>query len=300
MVDIVTHAGIGLVLGAPLLVSAPEAALGLIFGSVLPDLDAFSRMFGKRTFLACHQTWSHSLPVIALISLMASVFAALAGWSWLHLGLGLAVGMTLHSLLDLTNTYGITLWLPLKRQRLCLEWMFFIDLGTIVLTVGALLWIAQRLTLESGVGWLPTASWCGAMAGWIGLRGWLRRRALRLAPTGTVALIPSAWLPWRFYGTVEEDGSVRLITVDLRRQRLTDDVRVPVHDVQVQELLRTVPEVAIMRGLSPAYHVVTVTTTGAEQVIRCRDLRVRNFTSRFGACDITRIDGRTTRIDFHA
>ena len=299
MVDIVTHAGIGLVLGAPFIASAPEVALGLVFGSVLPDLDVLSRVFGKRAFLVCHQTWSHSLPVIILISVIASCFAMLAGWSWFHLGLGLAVGMCLHSLLDLTNTYGIALWLPFQRRRVCLEWMFFIDLGTIVITVGALHWISTCIAQDELIDWLPTTAWCGSMSCWIFIRSLLRQRAMRLSPTGTVALIPSAWIPWRFYGTVNEGDVVRLITVDLLHQRITNDVHIQIHDAQVMELLREIPEIAIMRRLSPAYHAVEVSTVGDDQVITCKDLRTRNFTTTFGTCHITIRNGITTQIDFH-
>jgi membrane-bound metal-dependent hydrolase YbcI (DUF457 family) len=46
--DIITHAGIGLIAAAPLLNSHPELAAGLVAGSVLPDLDALNRVFGKR------------------------------------------------------------------------------------------------------------------------------------------------------------------------------------------------------------------------------------------------------------
>ena len=299
MVDIVTHAGIGLVLGAPFIASAPEVALGLVFGSVLPDLDALSRVFGKRAFLVCHQTWSHSLPVIVMLSVIASLFAALAGWSWFHLGLGLAVGMTVHSLLDLTNTYGIALWLPFRRQRMCLEWLFFIDLWTIVITVGALFWMCQKMVQEELIGWLPTTVWCGSMICWIFIRRLLRQRAMGLSPAGTVALIPSAWHPWRFYGTVNEGDVVRLITVDLFHRRITNDTHIHVYDAQVMELLREIPEIAIMRRLSPAYHVVEVTTVDDHQLITCKDLRMRNFTTTFGACDITLRNGRLHQINFH-
>jgi len=57
-VDIVTHAMMGLVAASPFAGERPEAAAAFAAGSVLPDLDALSRVFGKRAFLACHQTWS--------------------------------------------------------------------------------------------------------------------------------------------------------------------------------------------------------------------------------------------------
>ena len=72
-VDIVTHAMMGVVVASPALTHHPIAAGCFMFGSVLPDLDALSRVFGKRAFLKSHQTYSHALPVIAVIGLLAGV-----------------------------------------------------------------------------------------------------------------------------------------------------------------------------------------------------------------------------------
>jgi hypothetical protein len=90
---------------------------------VAPDLDVLSRLFGKRAFLAAHQTWSHALPLIAA----AGAAAYLLLDHRPAVPLALVAGMSLHALLDWTNTYGITLWLPFTRRRFCAEWVFFID-----------------------------------------------------------------------------------------------------------------------------------------------------------------------------
>ncbi len=60
--DIVTHGVMGVVIAAPFAVNHPEAAAAFMMGSVLPDADALSRVGGKRNFLKCHQTYTHSLP----------------------------------------------------------------------------------------------------------------------------------------------------------------------------------------------------------------------------------------------
>lgn len=299
MVDIVTHAAIGVVLGTPFMLTMPELALGLMFGSVAPDLDALSRLFGKRAFLAAHQTWSHSLPVIGLVGLATMLFSLSIDWSWWSLATGVVVGMALHSALDLTNTFGISLWLPFARGRRCLEWLFFIDLGVIALTTMALIWIIAAGFPYAPVGWLPTTSWAIALTLWVLWRAMLHRRAARLAPSGTVALIPSAWLPWRFYGTVREADAIRQITLDGRTGRSDDHARFTIHDAEVADILARVPEVQIMRALSPAYHALAIERTAAGVRIRCRDLRIRNFTGSFGACDIEAGAG-TLQVDFHA
>ncbi len=54
--DVVTHALIGLIGASPFAVSHPVAASCFALGAVAPDLDALSRLFGKRAFMRAHQT----------------------------------------------------------------------------------------------------------------------------------------------------------------------------------------------------------------------------------------------------
>ncbi len=46
--------------------------------------------------------------------------------------------MVFHSLLDYSNTYGITLLAPFSAKRFCGEWVFFIDVPVIVVSLGTL------------------------------------------------------------------------------------------------------------------------------------------------------------------
>src|SRR5262249_15935669 len=125
--DILTHAGIGLVAASPFLADRPELAVGVVAGSVLPDLDALYRLANKTTFLRAPQTWSHSLPIQVTFSIAVGTVAVFLGWSGVELGGGLLAGLHGHSLLDLTNTYGVAWFAPFSRRRFCLEWLFFID-----------------------------------------------------------------------------------------------------------------------------------------------------------------------------
>src|SRR5215468_216664 len=123
--DIVTHAGVGLVAASPFLADRPELAVGIVAGSVLPDLDALCRLQSKTAFLRAHQTWSHALPVQLTLSAGTAFIAALLGWRGIEVGMGLFAGFVGHSLLDLTNTYGVAWLTPFSRRRFCLEWVFF-------------------------------------------------------------------------------------------------------------------------------------------------------------------------------
>ncbi len=131
--DIVTHGMMGVVAASPFMAERPVASALFMLGSVLPDLDAFSRLFGKRAFLQAHQTYSHALPVIAFLAFIVS----LSRIDGMIGGVALALGMIFHSLLDVTNTYGIRLFAPFSSRRYCAEWVFFIDAIVLAATIPA-------------------------------------------------------------------------------------------------------------------------------------------------------------------
>ncbi len=57
LMDILTHAGIGLIAATHLLNSHPELAIGAAAGSVLPDLDALGRLFSKPPLMILNSSW---------------------------------------------------------------------------------------------------------------------------------------------------------------------------------------------------------------------------------------------------
>lgn len=266
--DVVTHAMTGFVLASPFVTTQPVAASTFMLASVAPDLDVLGRLCGKRAFLEAHQTWSHALPLIAfaggalllLTDLPPAVPAALVA------------GMALHVLLDWTNTYGIALWAPFTRRRSCGEWVFFVDAFVLMLSAAATATVALTWPAPP---W-PAAVYGALLAAYVGLKGWLRRRALRRCPPGTLALLPSALSPWRWFGCRREGDRVHLFRVD-GRVREERTVRVLPEDG-----VRDVPEFRIMRALSPAYHVVE---REGDRVL-CRDLRTRHFGARFGTLHV--------------
>lgn len=288
--DIVTHGLMGLALASPLLPEHPFAATGLALGSTLPDLDAFSRLGGKRAFMASHQTVTHSYPVIAALAVGVELALRLAGIEAPGLALGLAAGMCLHVTLDLTNTYGITPFAPFSWRRVCLEWVFFIDAIVLGASVAA---VACVLAGDDDPRWIAT--YAGGLLGYWGLRGALRRRAGRLAPAGTLSLLPSAWVPWRYYGCRRVPEGVQTFRLSGWSGRCDHETVWPVFDEDV-DAVWTLPEAQVMRSLSPAYHAVA---HDADRV-RCEDLRTRNFDTSFGALDVTLgADGQVVAKVFH-
>jgi membrane-bound metal-dependent hydrolase YbcI (DUF457 family) len=284
-VDILTHAGVGLIAASPLLASRPELALGVVAGSVLPDLDAFCRLWDQRAFLRAHQTWSHALPVQLAVSLAVAAVAALIGWNGLAFGGGLLVGLIGHSLLDLSNTFGVAWFTPFSRRRFCLEWVFFID-ALVLAAVAVTLWRVIPIWLQKGdVPALYAEAFFAFLSAYFLGKGVLRRRAGRFSPKAK-SLVPSALVPWRFFGTQREQQAVTLFRVDALTGAQAPVAQVPVLDELFAGVLETLPEFTLMREISPEYHVVSASADGPGTRLLCRDLRMRNFGTRFGDLEV--------------
>lgn len=277
----------------------PELALGIVAGSVLPDLDALARVFGKKSFLQVHQTWSHAIPLHVGASVLAGWCGHLLGLNGVMLGAGLLAGLVCHTFLDFTNTLGVTLLEPFYRKRLCLEWVFFIDAFVASLTflaTGITMWLFYR---DGDVPGHVPSIFFGVLGAYIVVKAMLRRRAGTFAREA-VSLIPSALRPWRFFGVVNSNECVDLFLVNAITGRRKTLAAQPVLDAAYEESLKDIPEFALMRSLSPAYHIVSARQTEAGTLLLCRDLRIRNFKTTFGDLEVL-LDSqnRVNHIEFH-
>jgi membrane-bound metal-dependent hydrolase YbcI (DUF457 family) len=283
--DIVTHAGIGLVAAAPLISTRPELALGIVAGSVVPDLDAFGRIFGKTAFLRIHQTWSHAIPVQAGFSCLAGLGAHVLGFDGLVFGTGLFFGLAFHTFLDSTNTLGVTLFAPFIRKRLCLEWVFFIDAFVVVLTFVSASLSVWKFSRNGEVPAQLALVFFAALTAYLAAKAILRLRAGMFAPDA-ISLIPSALLPWRFFGVANRDNYVRLFQINAITSQRKGIAEQEILDAVYAEVLDDIPEFKLMRKLSPAYHIVSARPTEAGTLLLCRDLRTRNFKTTFGDLEL--------------
>lgn len=150
--DVVTHGLMGIIVASPFLAEHPLPAACFMMGSVLPDLDAFSRVMGKRRFLQVHQTYSHALPVIAIVGAVFWAVLAATGTSSPRAAAALALGMIFHSLFDVTNTYGIRLLAPFSSRRFCTEWVFFIDSVVVAATIPTAGYVVWRMMTSGDAG----------------------------------------------------------------------------------------------------------------------------------------------------
>lgn len=285
--DVVTHGMMGVAIAGPWLSSYPAASAGFILGSVVPDLDAFSRCFGKRAFLTWHQGWTHSL--------FGMVIGGLFAWGLLNqtfpelapLPIGLAAGAVLHAILDLTNTYGVRLLSPLTQRRFCLEWVFFIDSVVITLTTGTFAIVACNLSGDSSRAKFLSGGYVVCLAGYIAVKGLLRVRASTLCSRDVLSIVPSALWPWEFFTCERQDSRV----ISRRLNAVTGSQEViattTILDAEFRRYLEPLPEFHAMSALSPAYHVVECIRDSEKIFLSCRDMRIINFRTSFGKLDVT-------------
>jgi membrane-bound metal-dependent hydrolase YbcI (DUF457 family) len=283
--DILTHAAIGLIAAGPLLVNSPELAIGIVAGSVLPDLDAFSRLWDKWAFLRLHQTWSHAFPVQLVFSLAVGLAAAGIGWNEVALGGGVLAGLLFHSLLDLCNTFGVAFLLPFSHRRFCLEWVFFIDLVVLLALAVTLTFVVPAWFRKGEVPPIYSISLFVFLSAYILGKGWFRKRAGSLFPDAK-SLVPSALVPWRFFGTERQTDEIRLFRVSVITGAQFPVALVQVFDKSFEDLLQNLPEFRVMRELSSEYHVVGASSEGQGTLLLCRDMRMRNFGTRFGDLEV--------------
>jgi membrane-bound metal-dependent hydrolase YbcI (DUF457 family) len=285
--DIVTHGLMGVAVGGPFLGRYPAAPAGLILGSAAPDLDALSRCLGKRSFLRCHQGWTHSIPLLACLGGMGELLTRFYAPDLTGMAAGFALGAILHAMLDLTNTYGVRVLAPFSSRRFCLEWVFFIDGVVIGLTIAAFLPAAASLLSGNEPSRIVVGVYLAALLAYIGGKALIARRARRLADPNSVSVIPSAVIPWEYFVCRRAGDGVsswKLNAVTGRQVKLAE---CRVLDAEFAEHLDGLPEYREMRSLSPAYHVIACEHDGEVTRIRCRDLRIINFNTSFGTLDVT-------------
>jgi membrane-bound metal-dependent hydrolase YbcI (DUF457 family) len=285
--EVVTHGMMGVAIAGPFLGQHPAAAAGLMMGSVAPDLDALSRCLGKKSFLRCHQGWTHSIPLLALLGGAGEGLIRIAAPAFAGTAAGFALGAILHALLDLTNTYGVRALAPISSRRYCLEWIFFIDGVVIALTIAAFVPAVASLHFGHEPSRMAVGIYLAALFLYICGKALLARRARRISGPDVVSVIPSAFVPWEYFVCRRASGCVsswKLNALTGLQVKLTE---CDVLDAEFARALADLPEYVEMKSLSPAYHVITCDRDAGATRIRCRDLRIVNFNTSFGMLDVT-------------
>ncbi|MFB7815189.1 metal-dependent hydrolase [Paenibacillus chitinolyticus] len=112
----------GLSMVDPVVASNPSVMtavfIGTVLGSQAPDFDTLLRFKNNAVYIRNHRGISHSLPFVALWTLLITGILALIfrGVPVLHLGMWVLIAVAFHVFTDLFNTYGTQAFRPFNQK----------------------------------------------------------------------------------------------------------------------------------------------------------------------------------------
>lgn len=130
--DSLSHALIGMAVaglsGHPLSIHDP-IYLAAVIGAQAPDFDIIAQVKGKFSYLRQHRAFSHSLPGIALWSLLISIglFIFMPQTNPLSLFAWAFTGSLSHIIIDYFNTHGAAILWPFCKERKSLKLLNVFD-----------------------------------------------------------------------------------------------------------------------------------------------------------------------------
>ena len=288
--DIVHHTFIG---GTGFLALAANdqelAGMAFVAGSVFPDLDVVFIAFGKRAYLRNHQgpTLSFLLAPVYALMFIAVPLCLPIGFEW-PVFFAALLGLWLHSLLDLTNTFGITVFWPISVRRYCFDAVFFIDMVAWSLTVAC--YVGEVL-----IAWPYTiACYAASFAAYVAFKFWLHTHVQRKLECRHA--IPSALHPFHFFVLEEHDGHVRTYVYQALTRRKYNEVLYPPVDRRYEALAEQSYVYRDMLRLAKHFRITEVQEIETRTVLTVNDLGIRNFGGKFGRTILT-FDGDGKLID---
>ncbi|MCA0755567.1 metal-dependent hydrolase [Paenibacillus sp. N4] len=120
--------------------------LGTVAGSQAPDLDSLLRLKGNAVYIKNHRGISHSLPAIAIWTILITAIIQLffqGTIPWLHLGGWVLLAVCVHVFTDLFNAYGTQAMRPFSEKWI--SWNIIHIFDPVIFTVhviAILLWAA--------------------------------------------------------------------------------------------------------------------------------------------------------------
>lgn len=221
--DNLTHTLTGLMLSRTGLGRlAPRGALIMMIGANIPDCDVVSFLWGAGSYLHHHRWFTHALlltPVMALIPVLLVRLFSKGAFPWARAYLISFIATLSHPLLDLTNPYGIRLFLPFSADWPRLDIMGVVDIwiwAVLLLAVGAPA-ISRLVSSEIGAGRTGGRGWAIFALTFIvlycGARAVLKQRAIGVqearvyndATPRRTTVFPDPLNPLSWRGVVETD-----------------------------------------------------------------------------------------------
>ena len=235
--DPLTHAAVGLFLSrAGLNRWTPHATPILILAAEAPDIDIVTAAGGAVNYLHYHRHLTHSLVAMPAMALLAVALVALvrrAPIRWVGAFCAAMIGVASHLLLDLTNSYGIRLFLPFSQDWLRLDTTNVVDLWIWVALLAGIAgpFLSRLVGMEIASGRrrpeYPGRGFAIFALAFVLLYNYgrvalharaaaeLDARVYRGASPLRVAALPCAANPLRWRGVVETEGFYAVDDVDL-------------------------------------------------------------------------------------
>jgi len=273
--DIVHHAFIG---GAGFVALAANdqelAGMAFVAGSVFPDLDVVFMVLGKRFYLRNHQGPTHSLILAPLYALLIILPAILfIGFEW-PVCVAALLGLWLHILLDLTNTYGITLFWPIRLNRNCFDAVFFIDAITLSLTTA---FYIQLLLFPTPAG---IYIYAGLFTFYFLFKYRLHAKVVR--ELNCTYAIPGSGNPFTFFILTLDNGQAETFIYNALSRNKRDEKTYAPPDSKFVEMAKKSEVFRDMRHITKHFFIVDISEDESSIMITAQDLAVRNFGGRFG------------------
>ncbi len=275
--DIVHHALIGGV-GYTVMASGNNELAGVAFlaGSVLPDADAAFMVFGKRFYLKNHQGPTHSLllsPLYALLVLLPLFL--LSGFKWLPF-LAVLAGFIIHYVLDLTNTFGISLFWPIDPKRISFDAVFFID--SVIWTITICFFIATYIFRLNIMNTFYVYLFMVVL--YFLIKFLLHRKVIHTLNCSYA--IPSSFNPVEYFILDDAGDLIKTYIYNVVTGNKKDEKKYERPDKKFLDMANRSMMFNGMKKITKALHITNVSEDDDGTTIIAQDLAVRNYGGKFG------------------
>ncbi|NIK70224.1 MULTISPECIES: metal-dependent hydrolase [unclassified Paenibacillus] len=210
--------------------------VGTVIGSQAPDFDTFLRLKGNASYIRNHRGISHSLPAIAIWTILITGLIQLVyrgSLPWLHVGSWVLLAVCLHVFTDLFNAYGTQAMRPFTEKWI--SWNIIHIFDPVIFTTHVIAILFWAFGLASPVAVFPVLYVLTIIYyTWRTLahRSTLRRlQSLDPEPDGTQAYVAIPTISLSHWNIVKRATDGSFVIGDLRGNKLRwlDNVRCSDH-----------------------------------------------------------------------
>lgn len=275
--DPVTHGVIGLALSAfsgnPVAVTNP-ISIGCALGAMSPDIDIVSKIHGDYVYLKHHRGISHSIPMLAGLSLVisAGLYFFFRDFSFLNIFFWTFIGASSHTLFDILNSYGAKLFMPFSKKKLTVGILMLYDP---VITVLSLLLIFKR-NLTAPFLFVISAIFFV----YLGFRSWMKKKAEKYFMKHyekqyritKIHVLPALMAFHKWDAVITTEKHQLVVQINMINKKIFERKRFQKAD---QELINLFEETKIgkyIKEFTPSYHIMHIKEM-EKVVLKCIDLR---------------------------